>query len=59
MGYGQEDADLRTPGNPESSAGLLVGEVRVQKTLVLLLPLLWVKLGPGFSAGPLAGRARF
>ena len=59
LGHEADDCGTGGWGDPGASAGLLVGEVRVQKTLVLLLAHCWVKPGPGVSAGLLAGRARF
>ena len=50
-------ADCGTPGSPGTSAELLVGRIRVQESLGLLPAHWWVKLGPGASAGQLAGRA--
>lgn len=43
-------ADYRTPGGPESSAGSLVSEVRVQKTPELLSTHWWFNLDPRVSA---------
>lgn len=45
-----EAADCGAPGGLGPSAVSLVGRVRVQKTLVLLLTHWWVKPGPWVSA---------
>ena len=56
MGLDHKDTHCVTPGDPEASAGSLVGRVRVQKVIRLLPTHLWVKPGPGIGAGPLTAK---